>query len=148
MTDNGHFGPDSDQSLPDQSELKPLSGGWPEIQDARLSKFLRTHLGFRRADQVPQVPLRSDIDPVLLGLLLSHVWLYRHDPDQDRFFCEFVGEVAKGAWRRPMMKQWADEIFIAADLLPITNRWKRVMTESLVLHAAYSDRNAFVTPSG
>ena len=48
-------------------------------------------------------------------------------------------EVAKDAWRRPMMKQWADEIFDAADLLPITNRWKRVMTENLVLHAAYSE---------
>jgi hypothetical protein len=96
MTDNGHFGPDSDHSLPDQSELKPLSGGWPEIQDVRLSKFLRTYLSFRRADQVPQVPLRSDIDPVLLGPLLSHVWLYRHDPDQDRFYLRDCGRSRQG----------------------------------------------------
>ncbi|MFP6697178.1 MAG: hypothetical protein VCF08_09785 [Alphaproteobacteria bacterium] len=59
------------------------------------------------------------------------------------FICEIVGEVAKDAWRRPMMKQWADEIFDAADLLPITNRWKRVMTENLLLHAAYSEPKRF-----
>ncbi len=107
-----------------------------------LLQWNRRHRLFQ-ADQALQVPFRSDIDPVRLGPLLSHVWLYRHDPDQDRFFCEVVGENAQDAWHRPMMKQWADEIFYAADLRPITDQWKRVMTENLVLHAAYSEPKRF-----
>jgi len=140
MTDESLFGPGSDHALPDQSEPKPRAGGWPEFRDARLSKFLQAYLEFGPAGQVPE---RAAIDPVQLGPLLSHVWLYSHDRDQDRFFCEIVGENAKGAWQRPMMKQWADDIFDVADLAQITFRWKRVMAESLVLHASYSEPKRF-----
>ena len=81
MADEGAFGSASDHALRDPREPQTHDSGWPAFSDPRLERFLRTYLDFGPS---PRVPLRADIDPIKLGPLLTHVWLYRYDAHQDR----------------------------------------------------------------
>ena len=140
MTDNDERGSTSDHAVDELVEPRIHDTGWPAFRDQRLNQFLKIWQNFGSGDGLPK---RSDIDPVQLAGLLPHVWLYQYFPAEDRFFCEIVGETASSAWRQPMMKRWADEILDATDLTYIAYRWRRVMDEKLVLHAAHHEPKRF-----
>ena len=81
-------------ALPEPSSIEELL---LDLKEEPSRRFLRNWLAIRQGNRVP---LRRDVDPTAIALLLSHVWLWDFDNARGDFICRLAGEAAIRIYKR------------------------------------------------
>lgn len=107
------------------------SAGVPVSTDA-AKLFLAVWKDLTR-DSMPDLPLKSALDPSRLTAALPHFWLYRQLPDRS-ILCHFTGEDVTAAWHAPTRGKPLSQIIRGGMYKPVEARFNLAIDRGLLVH--------------
>ncbi|RED53596.1 PAS domain-containing protein [Aestuariispira insulae] len=80
------------------------------------------------------VPLRSQLDPVVIGPDLKYVWLYDYLPVDDNYRCRLAGEHIQDTHRKRLADLLIDEIYTPDIAAFVKGYWDTVRDKPAVIY--------------
>ena len=80
------------------------------------------------------VPLRSQLDPVVIGPDLKYVWLYDYLPAEDSYKCRLAGEHIQDSHKRRLADLLIDEIYSPDVAAFVKGYWDTVRDKPAVIY--------------
>lgn len=102
-----------------------------KINHPSLRRFLEHWLEIR-GDRL--VPLRSQLDPVVIGPDLKFVWLYDYLPAEDSYRCRLAGEHIQDTHKRRLADLLIDEIYAPDVAAFVKGYWDTVRDKPAVIY--------------
>lgn len=102
------------------------------LRDARLIQFLEYWRSLRGDLALPRY---RDVDPIAIPKLLSHVWCWSYDREQDTFRGRLAGEAVMQVYGTRDMRGLALNELVEQPLAgQLHARYRRVVTTPMALH--------------
>ncbi|WP_339850843.1 PAS domain-containing protein [uncultured Nisaea sp.] len=108
--------------------------------DERLFAFFAAWVD-ARGDAL--VPARKAFSPVTIPELLSFIWIYKFDPEQDDFICQLAGETVNDAWGKSIRGRRLREIVGEKDFPTVRTRWATIVGRPAALYGTVEEKLAF-----
>lgn len=121
----------------DEAALGVPSGAKIPATDARIFELLSAWQERRNGRSVPYY---RDFDPLQVPRLLPYLWLYRHEPAREDFFCRLAGEEVNAAWGRSIRGLALKQVIGEEDHPVVHRRWLDILEVPLIHYGSAAER--------